>query len=170
MAPPGPPHPRHRRKRHGHRPPSAIAAFIHRDRIEALLEPWVADRHDRAFLARCLVEEGPAHHRGANYALLLLLERVRRRVCGDPGAADAAAGAGGERLPFAMRLPPHLEDDREEDEYPLSLPVGALSALGTDLDAMVDCLTDGPPQHAVANVVMVNLLQAILDALDGAPG
>jgi hypothetical protein len=144
-------------------PPSAIAAFIHRDRIEALLEPWVPDRHDRAFLARCLVEEGPAHHRGANYVLLLLLDEVRRRVGGVPGE--------GERQPFHMRLPPHLRDERDEpDEYPLPLPTGALAALAAgderQLEAMVDCLTDGPPQHAVANVVMVSLLSAILGGLD----
>jgi hypothetical protein len=45
--------------------------------------------------------------------------------------------------------------------------VERLAARGSrDFDAMVDCLTDGPPQHAVANVATVNLLEAILEALE----
>jgi hypothetical protein len=30
---------------------------------------------------------------------------------------------------------------------------------------MVDCLNDGPPQHALANALMVNVIARILDAL-----
>ena len=33
------------------------------------------------------------------------------------------------------------------------------------LEAMIDCLTDGPPQHALANVAMVTLLTEILSRL-----
>jgi hypothetical protein len=66
-----------------------------------------------------------------------------------------------------MRLPPHLEDEVEDADWPLALPVARLEALAAGArgtDAMIDCLGDGPPQHAVANVVMVALLDLALDA------
>ena len=44
---------------------------------------------------------------------------------------------------------------------------GALGELmsGAELESAIDCLTDGPPQHALANVLMVTLLQRILTRL-----
>ncbi len=70
-----------------------------------------------------------------------------------------------------MRLPPHLADAGHEGVYPLTLPVDALRELagGDDrhVGAMVDCLTDGPPQHALANVAMVALIQGLLAASPG---
>lgn len=69
-----------------------------------------------------------------------------------------------------MRLPPHLEDEVDEGDYPLRLPVEALKqAIGDDgaaLEAAIDCLTDGPPQHALANVVLVALLERVLLRLE----
>lgn len=35
------------------------------------------------------------------------------------------------------------------------------------LDAMIDCLTDGPPPHALANVVMVALITGLTAATAG---
>ena len=72
-----------------------------------------------------------------------------------------------------MRLPPHLAEAAEDSHYPLRLPLDALRVLaGGDtarLDAMVDCLTDGPPQHALANVVMVSLLDRLLQGAAAVP-
>lgn len=147
-------------------PASRILAFVDEAQLDGWLVPLVPDAADRAFVLRCLVGEGPIHHRGSNYILLALLGR----------ALQARGGArpteGGVAVP--MRLPPHLADTVEDAHYPLQLPLQALRALaGGDaqqLDAMVDCLTDGPPQHALANVVMVALLESLLGtAPDAAP-
>jgi hypothetical protein len=176
----GPPHGPHHGPHHGpphhgphHGPPhhkrhvatSAVAAFINADEVDALLAPWVPDRHDRRFIVRCLIDEGPAHHRGANYILLLLLGAIAART----GTIRPEALS-----PVPMRLPPHLEDERDDvASYPLGLDESALEAVlgaaGRDRDAMIDCLTDGPPQHVVANIAMVNLLAAIARSLEARP-
>lgn len=174
-----PPHKRHV-------PSSRVAAFVDQARIDALLTPFVADGADRAFLLRCLLDEGPAHHRGANYVLVALLGEVLAEVLRTvPPAAIAAAPAAPPPpspplpalsattlAPVPMRLPPHVEADADAADFPLGLDVAALHRLarpGTgELDAAIDCLTDGPPQHVVANVLMVDLLGAILRALPGA--
>ena len=107
--------------------------------------------------------EGPIHHRGANYILLALLARALDKTQAPLPPAPAVG--------VPMRLPPHLADSVDEGVYPLPLPTGALSALAGEqpeqVAAMVDCLTDGPPQHALANVVMVSLIEKLLSTPRG---
>jgi hypothetical protein len=156
----GPPH---ESGRWSHMPSSAVTRFIDRERIEALLAPWVPDEHDRAFVVRCMLGEGPAHHRGANYVLLALLGRLLERLGPPPSPPP------GEGVPVPLRLPPHLEDElgRDDDAYPLRLatrPLERLAPAGSrEHEAMIDCLIDGPPQHALANAAMVALLDALLE-------
>lgn len=159
--PPKPPH-------HGHhpRPPHApfaaskVLDFVDESRLDALLAPLLPDAADRAFVLRCVVGEGPLHHRGANYILLTLLAQA----CAS--ASPAPALATGVAVP--MRLPPYLAESVDEGTYPLLLPTGALLNLAagdqTRLAAMIDCLTDGPSQHALANVIMVALIERLLPA------
>jgi hypothetical protein len=147
-----------------HLPSSAISAFVDPARIDLLLARWVPEAEDRAFVVRCLVGEGPAHHRGANFVLLSLLAQALEKAKAQPEPQ-------GVTLPVPMRLPPHLAHaEAEQDAYPLRLPTAPLERLAPsgsrELEAMVDCLTDGPPQHALANVAMVALLGALLDALE----
>jgi hypothetical protein len=129
--------------------------------VRDLLRPWVPDEADRAFVVRCMLEEGPAHHRGATYALLRLLGEAARRHGGRP--------ADGPSVPVPMHVPPHLR--REPDAvFPLEMPLAPLLGLGRgDADSarvLADCLTDGPPHHALANAAMVCLLATLLG--DGA--
>lgn len=140
-----------------HVPSSAITRFIDRARIDALLAPWIEDPAGRAFVVRCMLDEGPAHHRGANYVLLALLGRLL-----EPGGPVPA----GDSVPVPIRVPAAQVDDPERLAYPLALRTRALEGLARDpreLEAMVDCLTDGPPQHALANAAMVALLDLLLE-------
>lgn len=153
-------------------PSSAISEFIDSAAIEALLTPWLPEPQARAFIVRCLLAEGPAHHRGANYVLLRLLGSALERL----PAAAAVPAPSGDPLEIPMRLPPHLARSEGRQSYPLALPSAPLEGLmpreSRGFDAMVDCLTDGPPQHALANAMMVALigeLIARLDALGKAP-
>lgn len=142
-------------KRHG---ASALTAFVDVEQLSRSLTPWLPDTDERDFVLRCVLEEGPAHHRGANYVLLSLLVRLA-------GQLGVTAPAPGAARAFEMRLPPHLEDEIDEREWPIGVPEAPLLALAADgraVDAMVDCVTDGPPQHAVANVLMLQLLNALL--------
>jgi hypothetical protein len=161
-----PPHPPHER----HVPSSAISGFIEPQRIEALLAPWIPDEHARAFVVRCMLSEGPAHHRGANYVLLSLLGQVLERL--PPGSSVPAPT--GEPLEVPMRLSPHLAKESGVKSYPLGLPSGPIERLAPrgsrQFDAMVDCLTDGPPQHALSNVAIVTLLAEILSRLGRGEG
>lgn len=150
---------------HRHVPASRALSFVDRPALEALLTPLVPAPADRQFVLRCLLDEGPLHHRGTNDVLLRLLGRVLERL---PGEDVAPSG-----VPVPMRLPPHLEGEVAEGHFPLALPTRALAQLvGPDpaaLEAAIDCLTDGPPQHALANVVMVTLLERILSRLEARP-
>jgi hypothetical protein len=136
-----------------------VSALIRPSRIEALLAPWIPDAEERAFVVRCIVGEGPIHHRGASYTLICLLGLLLEAL--GPGEGPPRAG---ESLPVPLRLPPHLARDDDHD-YPLSLPLAPLTRLAPEgspeLAALVDCLTDGPPHHALANAAMVSLLDAL---------
>lgn len=150
--PPGhPPRPHH----HG-RADRRIDLFLDRDRIDTILRPWVPDDEDRAFVVRCLLEEGPAHHRGSNWILLALLAEL----------AEHAPPSTGRTVAVPMRLPPHLVGHEPGPDFPLSLPIDALERLapGDALaqQAMIDCLVDGPPQHALSNAAMLCLIDAAL--------
>ncbi len=123
----------------------------------------VPDAHDRAFVARCIAREGPPHHQGSSYVILQLLAAVAERV-----GATAVPGAGPRP---AIRLPPHHKRDEDrDDEFPIALPVGAVARIEGDTRRcrmLEECLLDGPSHHALANVAMVGLLDAILAQLDG---
>lgn len=135
--------------------------------IEALLAPWLADPTDRAFVARCIADEGPEHHRSASYALLRLLGLALAAAGGPPGPPGDAA-------PIALRLPPHLRRGHTDENFPLGVPLAALARLAprgsAAFDHLLDCLRDGPPHHALANAAMVCLLDALLRRLEEGRG
>lgn len=143
-------------------PSSAIGAFIDSKAIDALLEPYIADAGDRAWVVRCMLDTGPAHHRGANFVLLSLLGHVRDKL---PAGEERD---GGPAVPIPMRVPERAES--EDTNFPLGVPLRAIERLAPagsrDADAMIDCLIDGPPQHALANAAMAQLLADILARLD----
>jgi hypothetical protein len=146
-------------------PPAAAAPFIDSSRIDALLAPVLPDQADRAFVVRCILGEGPVHHRGANYVLLSLLGVLVEAL----GPLDPTSVGARGTLPVPMRVPPHLARPGSMMAYPLALPTGPLDHLApsgsTEQAAMAECLTDGPPQHALANAAMVWLLGAALEKL-----
>ena len=144
-------------------PLSAIAALIEPARIEALLAHFVSDAAERAFVTRCILDIGPAHHRGTNYVLLGLLAQLLER------ASPSDLCEQGETVAVPMRLPtPQMMAD-ERRTYPLRMSIAPLKLLAEGdphrLAAMIDCLLDGPPQHALANAAMVNLLGVLLERL-----
>lgn len=114
------------------------------------------DEDDRAFVVRCLLDEGPTHHRGSNWALIVSLAALVGDVTPSPGPTRAVP----------MRLPPHLADDGEDASFPLGIPQSALERLAPGDPAaqerMLDWLTDGPPQHALANAALICLIDAAL--------
>lgn len=157
--------PRHHRPRHERRRTSSSLRFVDHAALERILEPLLPDPADRAFVIRCVLDEGPIHHRGANYVLLMLLAKLAAPVTPVPGRTAS----------ITMHLPPHLLEEADDDPgahaYPIRLPLEPLEALaGGDavaVEAMVDCLGDGPPQHALANALMVALIDAALRARGG---
>jgi hypothetical protein len=145
--------------------PASSAEFIDSSRIDSLLAGVLPDGEDRAFVVRCILGEGPKHHRGANYVLLRLLGMLVDEL----GAGDMNPLRARGTLPVPMKVPPHLARPGSLMAYPLGLPTAPLERLApsgsVDLAAMADCLTDGPPQHALANAAMIWLLGAALERL-----
>ncbi len=68
-----------------------------------------------------------------------------------------------------LRLPPHLAPRDGDHDYPLRMPVAPLERLAPrgspELDALLDCLLDGPPHHVLANVAMVCMIDALFAGL-----
>jgi hypothetical protein len=85
------------------------------------------------------------------------------------GAGDMAELRAHGTLPVPMKVPPHLKRPGSLMAYPLGLPTRPLEKLASpgsfELAAMADCLTDGPPQHALANAAMLWLIGATLERL-----
>ena len=152
-----------------HVPASEIAAFIQADRIDALLTPWLPEDGERALVVRCLLDVGPAHHRGSNYILLRLLGLLLERQKNHPTPQRVIDSA-----PIPLRVPPAVQAPEGPMQYPLGVPTSALERLAPrgsrSFAAMVDCLTDGPPQHSLANAAMLCLLEALFAASDKEPG
>lgn len=102
-------------------------------------------------------KRGPEHHRGANYVILSLL--------GELVTAPMTPTSDG--IPVSMHLPPHLQSDSKEAEYPIRIPSRVLERLAAkgsrEFSDMVDCVTDGPPQHSLSNVLLLCLLDALLE-------
>jgi hypothetical protein len=144
------------------RPPPA-ATFVDPSRIDAMLADVVPDAEDRAFVVRCIFNEGPPHHRGANYALLMLLGTLVDAL----GGADVASLRARGTVPVPMKVSPHLARPGSMMAYPLTLPTGPLEKLAPagspEQAAIAECLTDGPAHHALANAAMVWLIGAALE-------
>lgn len=133
------------------------------ERLDQLLTPFLPDPADRNFVTRCILEQGPIHHRGANFALLALAATLLERTGGFPASAPS-----GPTIPVPLRLPPHLAPERDEDKaYPLHMPLAPLEALAPEgtpaFDALVDCLLDGPGHHALANAALVCAFSVLLE-------
>ncbi len=159
-----PPHHHH----HDRAAASAIALVLDAERLTSIIEPWVPDAGERTFLVRCIIGEGPIHHRGASYALIALAGAIAKRLGVSPPGPDQAS------VTVPMRLPPHLEHpEKEPPVYPVRLDLSGLDHLANGNDGvrqvLVDAVTDGPPHHALANVVVLNLLAAILRRVEASP-
>lgn len=75
--------------------------------------------------------------------------------------------------PIRLRIPPSVDATTEPAAYPLGVPTAVLERLAPrgsrEWTAMIDCLTDGPPQHSLANAAMLLLIDALLRASERAP-
>lgn len=127
----------------------------------------VVDARDRAFVMRCILDEGPLHHRVASWALLRMLASL---IESSGGSSQELAAV--ETAPLAMRLPPNVASASDEPEFPIGLPTRLLrETLGdADLPLAVECLTDGPPHHALANAAMAWLIEALAHELSRRAG
>jgi len=146
-----------KKKKHGAGPRGHRDIALDPAAIDAALAPIVPEPRDRAFVLRCVVDEGPRHHRGASWALLRMLAAVLAEL----GGAEAHPDAAGE--PVQMRLPPSLAAATDDGAFPVGVPTRLLGAImdEDELAVALASLHDGPPHHAVANAVMATLIDAI---------
>lgn len=135
--------------------------------IDTALAEIIADAGDRAFVMRCILEEGPRHHRVASWALLRMLAAVLAEV----GGADRDA-SNEPSEPIAMRLPPSVAASSDDAVFPVGVPTRLLRELmpAKDAELALECLCEGPAHHALANAAMAWMLQAIHQRLQGGRG
>lgn len=163
--PPGRPPANHHRHRHAL---STLARAADPARLADALAPIIPDAGDRAFVVRCILDEGPIHHRASSWALVVLAAEIARRVGSTPDDRDPESR---DSLAVRLRLPPHLAGDDDDGAFPLRLPLAPLRAIAgsdRDVEALADALADGPPHHALANAALVSIFARIL-ALFPAP-
>jgi hypothetical protein len=91
-------------------------------------------------------------------------------VLAEVGGADAETREGPSE-PLSMSLPPSVAAASDDASFPIGIPT---RMLGEVLDAgetalAVECLSDGPPHHSLANAAMAWLVQAIYDRVQRAP-
>lgn len=145
-----------------HPPHRGAPLGLDRERLSDALAALLPDARDRAFITRCLLDEGPDHHRGASYALILLAAHARSLI-----DVDAVAPSPG--TPVPMRVSP-TRGAGETPVYPLAVPDSAVARIAADdahlAGALAACLVDGPPHHALANAALVTLLEALIRALE----
>lgn len=149
--------------KHQHLSSTTIQRLVSAERLVPLLTPFLPDPADREFVVRCILEQGPIHHRGSSFALLALATTLLERTGGFPASAPS-----GQTVAVPLRLPPHLSPARDEDKvYPLHMPLAPLEALApantAAFDALVDCLLDGPAHHALANAALVCAFSVLLE-------
>jgi hypothetical protein len=135
--------------------------------IDAALLEIVPDARDRAFVLRCVLEEGPRHHRVASWALLRMLAAVLAEVGGaDPETREGASE------PLGMRLPPSVAESSDDAEFPIGIPTTMLHDVLDDgeVGLALECLKDGPPHHSLANAAMTWMLQAIYERVQRQKG
>jgi len=151
-----PPPSSHPPKKHHARRPHGREAALDAGAIDKALVPLVPDARDRAFVIRCIIDEGPRHHRGASWALLRMLVAVLEEVGGADGASTTSE-------PLPIRLPPNVEESSDDAAFPVRLPTRLLGELldADELRTAIESLRDGPPHHALANTVMALLIEAI---------
>ncbi len=156
---PPPPPPRHSRPPPPRHPrPGSKGRDLDGGAIDAALAEIVPDARDRAFVLRCILEEGPRHHRVASWALLRMLAALLAEVGGaDPEMGEAPAA------PVGMRLPPKLASHSDDGEFPIGIPTTLLNEIldHGEAELALDCLRDGPPHHALANAVMTWMIEAL---------
>lgn len=164
-----PPKPKHDHGRGPHRHRhvlSSLADVASAQRLEDALELVIPDARDRAFVARCILQEGPAHHRAASWALVTIAGEVARRAGAKPRDAIQP-----DDFAVPLRLPPHQRQE-EDGSFPLRVPVAPLRAVsGSDRDAEVlaDAVVDGPPHHALANAALIAIFERLMSALEEPP-
>lgn len=144
---------------------TALSSAADADQLAEALRPVIADPRDRAFVVRCILDEGPVHHRASSWALLMLASEIARRLEVPMKAPD---GEPDDSITVRLRLPPHLAADEAESAFPLRLPLEPLRAIASsdrDVEVLADALVDGPPHHALANAALVSLLARVLAAV-----
>jgi hypothetical protein len=131
--------------------------------IDAALADIVPDSRDRAFVLRCILDEGPRHHRVASWALLRMLAAVLAEVGGHPARSDAASE------PLGMRLPPNVASSSDDAEFPIGVPTRMLREVldPKEAELALESLRDGPPHHALANAAMAWILEGVYDRVRG---
>lgn len=134
--------------------------------IDAALSGIVPDARDRAFVLRCVLEEGPRHHRVASWALLRMLAVVLAEL----GGPDPTTGSGPSE-PLGMRLPPNVVSSSDDTSFPIGIPTGMIRAFFDESEAALalECLSDGPPHHLLANATMAWMLEAIYERAKSHP-
>jgi hypothetical protein len=128
------------------------------------IQDLLGNGRDLNFACRLAFEEGPWHHAYANSILLRALLKGCREISDRLNVPMKAYP--GEVVEVPMHRPPHLHHISASGVYPTDLPISVILELADGdekrAEEMIEALTEGPPHHVMANIIMVHLAEALM--------
>ncbi len=137
------------------------------------IQDLLGNGRDLNFACRLAFEEGPWHHAYTNSILLRALLKGCREISARLNVPMKAYQ--GEVVEVPMHRPPHLHHISASGVYPTDLPISVILELADGdekrAEEMIEALTEAPPHHVMANIIMVHVAEALMAlARDAAHG
>ena len=115
-------------------------------------------------LCRFAFDDGPYHRRASCGAIAGIATYLAKLA----GAANANAEKNGHSLlPVDFHIPPHKRRNSVRRSAGFTIPTRLLSKVFGDeaTPDIVEALVDGPPHDAAANIILMQLFEAIHDSI-----
>jgi len=124
----------------------------------------IGNGKDYSFASRLAFEEGPWHHAYSNTIHWTAFLKGIRAIANQFELPISPYD--GEVVEVPMHHPPHHHHLSGNGVYPVDLPVNLILSLAEGdeqcVEEMIAALTEGPPHHIMANILMMHMAEALM--------